>query len=87
MKIENLKALRRPRPFRQFTLSTASGESYGITHPELIMFSPDESLAIIASAPSNVTLVDVDSISVVSFIAENRPLIGAEDEESPEVSG
>ena len=79
MKIENLKALRRSRPFRQFTLFTASGESYLVTHPELIMFVPDESVAIIASAPSTVSLVDVDSISDVSFDAANRPLIGGDD--------
>ena len=68
MKIENLKALRRSVPFRPFMIHTASGESHVVTDPDLIMFVPDESLAIITSAPSNVALIDVAGISDVSFV-------------------
>ena len=66
MDIESLRADRRTKPFRPFTIHANSGKSYLVTHPELIIFTPDETVAIITSAPSNVALVDVSSISDVS---------------------
>jgi len=79
VEIENLRAIRRAKPFRPFTIHATSGESYLVDHPELIIFVPDESVAIIASAPSNVSLVDVASISDVSYQLNASPPIGPDD--------
>jgi len=79
VEVENLRAMRRAKPFRPFTIHATSGESYLVAHPELIIFVPDESVAIIASAPSNVSLVDVASISDVSYQLNANPPVGPDD--------
>jgi hypothetical protein len=53
------------KPLEAFTIRTASGESYPVSHPESIWQSPDEDTVIVAVKGGSVALMGVDHITEV----------------------
>ncbi len=79
MLAENLRVFKRARPFRPFTIHVGSGEAYVVAHPELLTIVPDETLAIVASAPARVALIEIAGITDVSLETAARSPIGPVD--------
>lgn len=80
MDAEILRALQRAKPFRAFEVHDHAGQACTVTHPELMTVTPDGSLAIIASAPAQVAMVDGSCIASTTFPGARRTPIGPEDD-------
>lgn len=73
MTVENLRAFKRARPFRQFAIRTSSGESYLVRHPELISFTFDRKGVMLAPGPGRVALIDLDNIAELTYDLTRKP--------------
>lgn len=78
MKIDTLRSIHEAKPFRPFVIRTGSGESYTITHPEVIALSPHGNVAVIFPRANEVNLVDIDSITEVTT-SPSAHKVGADD--------
>lgn len=63
MKVENIQAAVRIRPFKPFAIRTGSGESYPVRHPEMIALSPDVSVLLVIHGPGKTAMIDIDSVT------------------------
>ncbi len=59
-------AWQRARPFRPFELHLDSGETFEVSHPENLGFSPDTPVLIVWGGPEGVTMIDVAVISAIT---------------------
>jgi hypothetical protein len=55
------------RPFKPFTIVTASGESYHVSHPEIMSQSPIGDVVIVMPHGNEVVMIDVDSITEIAY--------------------
>ncbi len=72
MTAENIRAFKRPRPFRRFLIHTSSGESYTVRHPELLAFTFDRKGVLLAAGPGKVALIDLDNVSELTYDLNGR---------------
>ncbi len=67
MKLENIIAARRTKPFKPFSLHTGSGESYLIAHPENMATHEQASMVLIFSGPGEAALLDLENITEITY--------------------
>lgn len=63
MNVEQFRNAHRMRPFKPFTIHTASGESYLVAHPELAWQSPGGHTVIVGIKGEQVVMIDVERIT------------------------
>ena len=73
MKLENIIAARRTKPFKPFSLHTGSGESYLILHPENMATHEQASMVLLFFGPGEAALLDLDNITEITY----QPRIGS----------
>ena len=74
MTIDTLRAVRGAKPFRPFEIHTGSGESYTITHPEIIAISPDGETAVVFPGPGQIGMIDIASITEIMTFPSARKI-------------
>ena len=67
MKVENVQAAMRTKPYRTFTIRTGSGGSYLVRRPEMIAVSPDASVVLVIHGPGQTAMIDLESITELDF--------------------
>ena len=63
MNAEQFKNAHNLRPFKPFTIRTASDESYHVAHPEALWQSPGGQTAIVGIGGETVIMIDVGHIT------------------------
>ncbi len=75
MNAEQFRSAYKMKPFKTFTIHTASGESYTVTHPEALWQSPDGETVIVATGPRGAcALMGIEHITEVVY--PSRKLAG-----------
>jgi hypothetical protein len=69
---DQFRSALRKRPFRQFTIHTASGETYTVAHPEVAWQSPAGQTVIVSIRGEEVAMLDTTLISEIVF-STNQP--------------
>ncbi len=68
MTAEQFRSALKVKPFGPFSIHTASGESYAVTHPEAVWQSPDGTTVIVATGPRGAcALLGVEHVSEVTY--------------------
>ena len=78
MTFDSLRAIRNARPFRPFEIRTGSGETYPVSHPEVIAIARDSDTAVVLAGPGRIGIIDITSITEVITFPLAR-IIGSED--------
>jgi hypothetical protein len=65
MTVQAIQSFLRATPFQPFTLRTASGKSYRVTHPDYLMFSPSRRTAMVFSDEDLYDTLDVLTITEI----------------------
>jgi hypothetical protein len=73
MSIEQFRATIESRPFKPFTIRTASGDSYAVSHPKAVWQSPGGHTAIVAVRDEVVVMIDVDEVKEFVFPKRKTP--------------
>jgi len=79
MKIDTLRSIHTAKPFRPFQIHTGSGESYLVTHPEIIALSPHGNVAVVFPKSNEVNLIDIHNITEIATFPSAQK-VGADDE-------
>jgi hypothetical protein len=66
--VEPFRNAHRLRPFKPFTILTASGESYPVTRPEAVWQSPGGHTIIVGIKGEQVAMIDIDHITEFVFM-------------------
>jgi hypothetical protein len=67
MNVEQFRNAHRLRPFKPFTIHTASGESYRVAHPEAAWQSPGGHTIIVGIRGEEVGMMDIAQITEFDF--------------------
>ncbi len=68
MTAEQFRSALKVKPFKPFSVHTASGESYAVAHPEALWQSPDGATVIIATGPGGAcALMGVEHVTEVTY--------------------
>jgi hypothetical protein len=67
MNVAQFRNAHRLRPFKPFTIHTASGESYRVAHPEAAWQSPGGHTIIVGIRGEEVAMIDIDQITEFVF--------------------
>jgi hypothetical protein len=67
MQPDPIRSAHKLRPFKPFTIVTASGESYHVSHPETMSQSPKGDVVIVMPRGNEVVMIDVDSITEIAY--------------------
>ena len=67
MNVEQFRNAHRLRPFKPFTIQTASGESYRVAHPEAAWQSPGGHTIIVGIRGEEVAMIDIAQITEFAF--------------------
>ncbi len=74
MKIDPIKGFLKRKPFKSFSVRTASGEVHKVSHPESLAISPKGDLVILWPSEGGLELIDTDQITEAFFPARKpRP--------------
>ena len=72
MKLENILAARRAKPFKPFSIDTRSEESFLVTHPENIATHEQASMVLLLFGLGNFAMLDLENITEITFPARTR---------------
>ena len=78
MTYDSLRAIRNARPFQPFEIRTGSGESFPVSHPEVIAIAPDNDTAVVLAGPGRIGIIDIASITEVMTFPSAR-VVGVDD--------
>jgi hypothetical protein len=67
MQPDPIRSAHKLRPFKPFTIVTASGEGYHVPHPEMMGQSPTGNTVIVMPKGDEVVMIDVASITEISY--------------------
>jgi hypothetical protein len=67
MQADPIRSAHKLRPFKPFTIITASGESYPVRHPEMMGQSPKGDIVIVMPEGNEVAMIDVASITEIAY--------------------
>jgi hypothetical protein len=67
MQPDPIRSAHKLRPFKPFTIITASGESYRVRHPEMMGQSPKGDIVIVMPEGNEVVMIDVASITEIAY--------------------
>jgi hypothetical protein len=68
MTAEQFRGALEMKPFKAFSIHTASGESYAVAHPEAVWQSPDGATVIVATGPGGAcALMGVEHVTEVTL--------------------
>ncbi len=67
MQPDPIRSAHKLRPFKPFTIITASGESYHVPHPEIMGQSGTGNTVIVMPKGDEVVMIDVASITEISY--------------------
>jgi hypothetical protein len=67
MNVEQFQNAHRLSPFRPFSIRTASGESYKVSHPEAVWQSPGGHTIIVGIKGEEVAMIDIGHITKFVF--------------------
>ena len=67
MQPDPIRSAHKLRPFKPFTIITASGESYHVPHPEMMGQSPKGDIVIVMPQGNEVVMIDVESITEIAY--------------------
>ncbi len=70
MNVEQVRNAHLLRPFKPFTIHTASGERYRVSHPEILWQSPGGHTVIVGIKGEEVAMIDIDQITEFVFTAK-----------------
>ena len=65
MTVQAIQQFLEARPFRPFTLGTASGQIYSVPHPEFLYFTPSRRVAHVFTDAERFDALDVLTITEV----------------------
>ena len=65
MNVERVLSYYSQRPVRPFTIHTASGESYTVTHPETMAIGAEDEVVILLNGPDTFAILDMPSITEI----------------------
>jgi hypothetical protein len=66
MQPDPIRSAHKLRPFKPFTIVTASGESYHVTHPEIMSQSLKGNTVVVMPKGNEVVMLDVASITEIA---------------------
>ena len=69
MQIDHIKGFLKKKPFKSFSVRTASGEVHKVSHPESLVISPAGDLVIVWPSEGGLELIDTDQITEAFFPA------------------
>ena len=72
MKLENILAARRSKPFKPFSIHTGSGESYLITHPENMATHEQAGMVLLLFGLGNFAMLDLENITEITYQNRSR---------------
>jgi hypothetical protein len=67
MQPDPIRSAHKLRPFKPFTIVTASGESYRVRHPEMMGQSPKGDVVIVMPEGNEVAMIDVARITEITY--------------------
>ncbi len=72
MTIERLRAAAAAQPFKPFTLHTADGRAYTVTHPEFLLLSPKAERTFViydeqSGDPEDYVILDLLLVAAIEF--------------------
>jgi hypothetical protein len=67
MQPDPIRSAHKLRPFKPFTIITASGKSYPIPQPEVMCQSPKGKSVVVMPKGNEVVMIDVASITEISY--------------------
>jgi hypothetical protein len=67
MQPDPIRSAHKLRPFKPFTIVTASGESYRVRHPEMMGQSPRGDIVIVMPKGDEVVMIDVANINEIAY--------------------
>jgi len=62
-----LKRTIKLRPFKPFSIHTASGESYRVRHPETILMSVGGNTIVLVTGGETFAMLDLEGITEITF--------------------
>ena len=62
-----IRSAHKLRPFKPFTMVTASGESYRVRHPAMMGQSPEGDIVIVMPEGNEVVMIDVANITEITY--------------------
>ena len=66
MNIQRIRSFYYQRPVRPFTIHTASGESYTVTHPETMAIDEEDEIIFLLPGPGKLAMINVASITEIT---------------------
>jgi hypothetical protein len=74
--VEQFRTAHRLHPFKPFVIHTASGESYPVTHPEVVWQSPGGHTIVVGIKGEEVAIIDIEHITEL-VLTTRRPARGS----------
>jgi hypothetical protein len=78
MEIDNIRASHRARPFRVFWIHTASGDVYGVGHPENLSITVDGKGLVVMPVGGQVAMIDAESVTEITYDFNRTPMNNVE---------
>jgi hypothetical protein len=73
MQPDPIRAAHKLRPFKPFTIVTASGERHQVSHPEVMIQSPGGNTIVIMPKGDEFVMIDVASITEIADEFGRKP--------------
>ena len=67
MEVQPIRDAHNQKPFKPFTITTAAGEKFDVTHPENMWQTGGGRTVLLRKGPEGVAMIDADSITSLEF--------------------